>query len=542
MLLAYRQKNRSTVSEANDQPAPLTVQEKIAVFLLPNIGDILFVLLLWFPLWLSPSFVFGDGSTGWHLVAGNYILDTHSIPHQDLFSYTMKDAPWVAYEWLSDALMALSVRAGGLNLLAVFVACAVGLLIIMLYQRCRKEGAHFLPAMFLCLISVMLIAVHWLARPHLFTFFGVYIFSTVLHDFYLGRIGKWRLLTTLALCMLVWVNTHPAFLLGFVLIAIYLFCSLAGAVVWARSSEWKDYLERAKWLALSVVACGVATLINPYGTKLYEYVQHYLHGNKVLNATDEFLSPVFHGGLQPACLEILFACLLLGLAVSKRRITMPRLLTCLAFGHLTLTAVRNMPLFAIIALPVISHLFGQISFGLNEDKLNWKWLREQWVTRTATFDENELLCNKHVWPIVVFVLLVAAACNGGSLFGNKMLACGWGEKTKPTVTLECLRQAEKNGTLAPDRGFNYDNWGGYLRYMLGTRVFIDDRADFYGEDFYTRYSIINMVQPGWQKLLDQQHIQWVLTPKHTRLELALNEASDWRKASEDPASVLFVRK
>jgi hypothetical protein len=528
------------MSEPGDAtPTPVPLKEKIAAYLLPNLGDILFLLLLQIPLSFLPSYVFGDGSTGWHLVNGDYILQNHHVATQDLISYTHADAPWVAYEWLSDVLMAGLVKLGGLNLLAVAVASAVGLLIIFLYQRCRKEGAHFLLAAFMCTITVIIMAIHWLARPHLFTFFGVYLFTTRLDDFYRDQIRRWHLLVPLTLFMVLWVNCHPAFLFGFVLLAIYLVSSLFLAVVSGEGEKRHEYVQKVRWLGVTTLSCAAATLINPYGFALFQYISNYLKGSRVLANTAEFLSPVFHGALQPTCLEILFALLLLGLAFSSRRLSLPRVLVCLAFAHLALSAVRNMPLFAIIALPAIAQLSAGILPAVSSESGNG--LRQRWAKMSAIFDENEALCSKHLWPILCVIVLAVAAINGGSLLGKKLLDSSWGPKDKPIATLDYLRAQEQSKQLDPDRGFNFDNWGGYLRYRLGTRVFIDDRADFYGERFYGQYAIINLVQPGWQKLLDDYKIQWILTPKNGPLAAALKETSAWRNVSEDEASVLFVR-
>ncbi len=59
----------------------------------------------------DPDMLFGDGSTGWHIVSGNYILRHHNIPHTDIMSYTFADKALVAYEWLSDVFMAALVNA-----------------------------------------------------------------------------------------------------------------------------------------------------------------------------------------------------------------------------------------------------------------------------------------------------------------------------------------------------------------------------------------------------------------------------------------------
>jgi len=531
-----------------DVAVPLTKKEKIILFFLPNVGDIIFIFFLQIPLFLRPSFLFGDGSTGWHLVAGDFILQTHQIPYHDLFSYTHPDAPWVAYEWLSDLLMAFAVKLGGLNLLAVCCGCSIGWLLILLYGRCRKEGAHVLLALLLVVIGTLVTAVHWLARPHLFTFFGIYLFTTRLEDYYRGEIGKLQLLIPLTLFMLLWVNTHPAFLFGFALMGIYLFSSLvvswfqffgSGAPVAPGMEKISNHRrERVKWIALSMVACGAATLVNPYGTHLYSYIAQYLKGNSVLAATDEFLSPVFHGTLQPVCLELLFGAFIVGLAMGVNRLTLPRLLTCLAFGHLVLSAVRNMPLYAIVILPAISLLLAKVAWPSFAGSSQ---LVAKWRAGSRGFDENESMCNSHIWPMAIFVFLSIASLNGGKLFGADVISCSWGHKDKPSATLEYLSKEEAAKRLDPNHGFNYDNWGGYIRYRLGTRVFIDDRADFYGENFYTRYSVISLVQPGWKKLLDEYKVQWILMPKNSRLGAALADEPDWHKASSDDASALFVR-
>ncbi len=554
----------------------------------PDIGDILFLFIIFIPLMMRPTFLFGDGSTGWHLVTGEYVLSTHQIPHTDLFSYNVIDGNpekfWVAYEWLSDTLMALLVRIGGLNLLAVAVSCAIGLLFLMLYDRCRKEGCHFLVVLFICILGALVSAVHWLARPHLFTFFGVLIFSGALEDYYRRTISSTKLLLILGLYMLVWVNCHPAFVIGFVLIAIYLFTSLCSAAYFAPGPKRNSYLETARTLAIALGCTFVASLANPNGLVLYQYIVKYLKGSSVLAATDEFLSPIFHFTLHPTCLELLFATFIVGLAITQKRLSFPRLLCCLAFSHLALSAVRNMPLFAIIILPAIAQLYSKVRLageyrspriitidGTNElgaaavlpavasksETLEteptppakwWQTIVNKWNRIGQGIDDEEWRCKMHLIPIGFLIFFTVAAIMGGKPFGMDILASGFDPLDKPTTTLDYLKAAEADGRLQVNKGFNYDNWGGYIKYKLGTPVFIDDRADYYGEKYYARYSIINQVlsfapgTPGWLDWLANLHIQWVLVPKDSRLAQALRLADGWSVASQDPAAILLVRE
>jgi len=512
---------------------------------LPDLGDVIFILLLQLLLFNVPNFVFGDGSTGWHLVTGNYILQTHSVPHQDILSYTFPGKAWVAYEWLSDAIMAGIDRLAGLNGVAVFCSSLIALTFLLVYERCRWVGCHFGFVVPIVVLGAIASSVHWLARPHLFTFLGIYIFAVTLESFHRGTISEKRMLLTLVPCMLLWVNLHPGFVLGFVLLFIYLFSETAGALCYPPGTERLGYRNRRKWLSICLAATLAASLITPYGVQLYGYIGRYLMGNRVLAATDEYASPVFHGALQPVCLELLFALLIISLVTSKARPSLPHLLSCLAFGLLALSSQRSIPFFVIVASPLIAYLLGQSELlpkveeeEKKAEKTRWltRWLKS-WSSLGQSYDLMEYRCKMHLVPMAAVGVLFIVAINGGNMFGSRVLASSFDQKSKPSLTLDYIRDHK----LSPERGFNYDNWGGYIRYRLGIPVFIDDRADFYGQGFYLDYGRVSTVAPGWLDLLKQYKIEWVLFPRDSALAARLMEQPDWQKVCEDPAAYLFVK-
>ncbi len=508
-------------------------------YLLPDLADLLFVAVLYLALFLKPNMMFIDGSTGWHLVSGNYILQHHQVPRADIISYTFAGKPWIAYEWLSDLLMAALVRLGGLNLLAVIVAGAIALLFFLLYRRCRQSHCNFVIAATLTMFGAIVSAIHWLARPHLFTFFGVYIFYTLLDRYYNGMISSKKLAVSLCFCMLVWSNCHPGFVIGLGLIGIYLVCAIIAYIT--ETVQAKRVADLIVILVLNLIT----TLCNPYGFGLYSYIGHYLFKtNHILEATDEFLSPVFHGGMQPALLEIMFALFIIGLVISKGRINLPDLLVYLVFAHLGLSAQRNMALYAIVAVPIIARLYsdtilnpagGRLYQQLND---HWRALLTKLNTINAGFTENERLCSLHILPMSIFAALVCIALNGGQVLGFNILHSDFPEKNIPNKTLNIIKKLH----LDPQEGMSFDNWGGVIKYKIDYPVFIDDRADFYGEQFYSQYAVLTQILPGWQKLLDQYKISWVLLPYNNRLTNELRADSHWQQIGEDQASVLMMRK
>jgi hypothetical protein len=510
---------------------------------LPSVADIIFIAIIYLAIFKLPNFMFADGSTGWHLVTGHYILDNFSIPHTDIISYTFPNKEWVAYEWLFDVIAAALDKIGGLKLLAVASVCFIATLFLNLYEDCRKTSCHFIFVLVLTIMGSLISAVHWLARPHLFTFWGVYIFSKLLSKFDQGLISNKKLLLFLSLTMIIWVNTHPAFLLGFAIILIYLITALFN---WAINSDINIkalYKEKAKKLSLAFVCVFSASFLNPYFYKLYSYIFQYFQQKTVLEQTDEYMSPVFHGALQPTCLELLFFALLIGLLASTKRPSLGQFLTVAAFAHLALASVRNTACFVIVSLPVICALLAHINFKSlfnidNEHMANWfKPINKWWHHIGSLFDKIESQCNMHILPIVLTIVLVISCFNDGKLFGVPIVSSGFDPKNKPTVTLDYV----KDHKLAAEHGFTYDNWGGYIRYKTGMKVFIDDRADFYGQKFYLDYASPATLQPGWQKVLDNYKIDWILFPNNSTLAFRLKEEPNWKLVAQDQASMLFER-
>jgi len=90
---------------------------------------------------------------------------------------------------------------------------------------------------------------------------------------------------------------------------------------------------------------------------------------------------------------------------------------------------------------------------------------------------------------------------------------------------------------------NSDNFGGYLM-SRGIPVFIDARADFYGNQRVDAYATINESnQPeSIQKILDDFHISWTLLRPSSGALLYLNTRTDWRKIHEDETAVVHIRQ
>jgi hypothetical protein len=408
--------------------------------------------------------------------------------------------------------------------LAAVWAISLASLVLLLYQRMRSYGCHFAAAMFFSIIGLIASASHWLVRPHLFTFFGVFFFYTKLEDFYRGKLSGRALFLWLLPCMVIWVNTHPAFLLAYAISGLYLLVTACGAACGRRSSGRPVLVLATLLLALILVS-----FINPYGVTLYHYIADYLKGTAILAVTDEFKIPDFKHSIHAVFLEILFASLLVG-AYLRGRLTATSTAMLLAFGHLALNAVRNISLFAIVALPALGSLYGSALFSPAQDSWLGR-LYERMRLATAEFNKQEALSKYHILPLVYSLIIIAGAGFGG------LVKSDFDGAVQPTATLKYISEHK----LSRGKGFNLDNWGGLLRYKLDQPVFIDDRADFYGADFYNRYGLICETRSGWRPVFDQYNFDWVLFPKDSALIQELKKDPAWREACQDQAAILLVR-
>src|SRR5437868_10892667 len=86
-----------------------------------------------------------DPDVWWHLRSGQLIVETHSIPHTDPFSFTRAGQPWIDHEWLSEVLIYGIYRAAGSTGLIVAFAVVTALAFLLVFLRC--SGRPYLAAL-----------------------------------------------------------------------------------------------------------------------------------------------------------------------------------------------------------------------------------------------------------------------------------------------------------------------------------------------------------------------------------------------------------
>ncbi|MGA2355484.1 MAG: hypothetical protein ABSG02_13395 [Terriglobales bacterium] len=458
-----------------------------------------------------------DPDLWWHLRTGQWIVETHSIPHSDPFSFTRAGHAWISHEWLSEVIFFELYKHGGAAALIVFSAIVTTAGFMFLYLRCRPGGQKRHWAAAAIALGALASAPSWGVRPQMFTFTLASLLLLLIDR---GE-ARPKFLLWIPPIFLLWLNLHGGFALGPALLVAYgigvLLESAAGNTPWP---EARPILLR---IVLLLIACLALVPLNPSGTHLYRYPLDTLRSSGMRSFISEWHSPDFHASLYRPLL-LLWLILLTALASSRvhlrGRVIVPLLLTAFA----ALDAVRHIPIFVLLAIPVVvtalpvspksmlrrphnSRRF-RPAFGLFIVLLMALFAAVRWAILAR--DQNARVAE-------VFPERAVAVLRGNSL---------------------SLNNSRQNQKL-----FIYYDWGGFAIWNLYPtyRVFVDGRADLYGDDLLHSLSTLIYLRTGWQDILDRWQVDTVLVPSSCALAQALLLDGHWRATFSDSQAIVFSR-
>ncbi len=464
----------------------------------------LFVLLL--AIAVRPTI---DPDMWWHLRTGEAILDG-GIPRRDIFSFTYPTNVWVTHEWLSQVFMWGVYRLAGLNALMVTFAVITTVTWGLVYLL--SDGKPYVAGMVVA-VAAKASQVVWGSRPQLFNLLFLAVFIFLLERRRDGAVGK-QAYAAFPLLILVWANLHSGFVLGIVVLGTYL---IGGYFERRRRAPDRRTLPHGdlRRLGLALVAAALVSLVNPNGLRLWTF--------PIDNLTSPLQRELIVEWFPPTPDQLIFW-LTLGLVVvgvvgfvaASRR---PAATDVLMFGGTAVGAflsVRNIPIFAIAATPIVCRYL--------TDALSAKSL-------VAPGDEPE--------PRRLPTLVAGAAIGGAAFVIAATTMAGNAATVRDAFPEAAVDWVEANGRTG-ERIFNAYGWGGYLIWR-GLPVYVDGRADVYGDAGLINFRQTWDVEPGWEEPLDRFEVSLVMVPRGSRLAVVLDEAPRWRTEYEDPVTLVFGR-
>ncbi len=450
-----------------------------------------------------------DPDLWWHLRTGQWILEAGQIPHYDVFSFTRAGAHWVSHEWLSEIAFFELWKHLGFTSLIIFSSIVTSSGFILLYARCKGRPQWAAAA---TALGALAASPAWGVRPQMFTFTLTALLLWLMDH---GE-EKPKLLLWILPIFLLWLNLHAGFALAPALLLAYgagLLCEVAlGTTTWINA---RPLILRVGLLLLAMAAI---VPINPSGTELFRYPFTTLSSVGMRSYISEWFSPDFHRLIYRPTL-LLWLLLVVALAFGSRRPKMRTLLPLSFAGAASLDAARHIPIFVLLAVPVIASI------------------PDRWDALSTWRVEGRLNRFRPLFNIGVVVLIGAFALSKWVVVSrNQALREA---ETYPESAIHSLISSRTSSRI-----FAYYDWGGYVIWKLypESRVFVDGRADLYGDDLMRQFERTIELHNDWKTALDAWTIDTVLLPPSCALTQALLIDSDWQGVFSDSRAVIFVRK
>jgi len=417
-----------------------------------------------------------DNSFLTHLATGREII-AHGFVHHDVFTWTSQGRDVVVQSWLASLLYGVVddlAGFGGLRVLTGFLAGALAWLVWNLGDQNPSVHTRVLVTAPILVIGAGM----WSGRPLLI---ALVMLAVTLRTAQ-GR-GSVR---HLAVVGFVWIGVHGSWPLGMVLLT----ARIAGARM--DHSDFRRESKALAWLGAGILLGGVA---NPYGPRLLIFPIQLLGRREVLSHVVEWQSPSFDALYARAFLLVIVVTII---AVTRRS-TWRSLLPAIIFIAAALVSRRNIPIAAVVAIPVMAEglpSLGRLKVGESSAVIH----------RLGTM----LLAAVLVLPIV------------GVRSPNVDLS------KYPVEAIDVLENAGMSPAdthlIHPDFVGNYLD----LRYGDEGSAWIDDRYELHEASLMADYLVLFDAGPSWREVLDRTGGVTLVWQTDRALTQLVSEIAGWK--------------
>lgn len=449
-----------------------------------------------------------------HLARGEYIAEYGKLLDHDIYTFTVAEQPFQDVNWLTQCVYAVLFALGGLALVQTINALTLAISLGLLVHLCRKRCGSLVLAMAVGL-AVFLGLWHVLSiRPQSFSILLFVLFLLVLD----ASVRRPWLLVTLPLLEGLWANLHGAFPAGIMLLGCFGLAELLRAV---QAHTWTPRLSA---LTFAFVGCLAATLANPYGWHIYEYVG--LTSQRAgSRGIDEWLPPSFDQLIGIAfflSLPVLAGILIVAWKKNRFVPELEEAILILCFLPLAAMSIRMVAWWLLVIGLPLSRALATLFLNARDADMP----RTMGATMTT-----------------VVLLLIAVFSVPWLAAFNPLLA--WKDRERVEHRLEAVHQYLATH-VGKGRVFTRLEWGEYLgrRGHPNFPVFMDGRIEIYPDDVWQAYSQITQAYRSWQDDLKAYGVNVLVLDAvyHERLGL-LDQVrqSNWREVFRVGEAIVFTR-
>jgi hypothetical protein len=457
-----------------------------------------------------------DTDTWWHVRSGETMLETRTILTTDPFSLTKRGEAWIDHSWGAQLIMYGFYRLAGNAGLAIYTALLATAGMAVVYLMC--EGNPYVRG-FALILGAAAASVFWSARPQMLSFFLSTITLYLLHLYKRKKVDRLWLIPVL---MIVWVNLHGGFAIGFIL----LFGTIAGEVLGrlfdGANPDVLTWRQIGKLIVITVIAAAVL-VINPNTVQMWGYPFRTVGIGVLQSFIQEWNSPNFHGR-ETWPFVFLLVGTLAAVGLGSRKLDWTDLVLVGGTAFLAMYAGRNISVFAIVTTPVFTrHLHSWL-----EDK-GWRLARSR-PPRGGMLVMNYVLLGLITGGALLYILTTL----------NPATVRKAQEDYLPVKVAEFL-----NTNVDPQTAgamFNSYNWGGYLMFAAPQfPVFVDGRTDLYDDVLLTTW-LNTTLGKDWQQTFSTWNIRLVVIEKESALAGILRTDPTWREVYADEKASVFQKE
>jgi len=273
---------------------------------------------------------FADTDLWGHVRFGLDILRDGFATGPDPYTFT-QGKPFLYHEWLGGVVMAVAYRVAGPAGLGLLKAAIGALLLALVWHALRHKafawrwgGIAVAAWSTLPLLSTL--------RPQQWTAIGVVIICRILTT-------RSRAIWCVPVLFAMWANLHGGWMVGGLVLFVWT------VVAWIQRQP-----ERGRLLLVGAMSF-VATLLNPYGVELWQYLLETMRQNR---ADLSEWQPIVRNGAGPVILWILGVATTVLSWVKVGRPPAAPLAALVVLGYAAANVTRLVPLFALAAVMLLS--------------------------------------------------------------------------------------------------------------------------------------------------------------------------------------------
>ncbi len=441
--------------------------------------------------WFDPG---RDGDIAWQQWLGLHILHSGALPSAlGPEAFTAPGAPWIPQEWALSIAVALTV--GTPWFVALVAANTVAALAVLFFTAlaARRLGATTVPvAIAVACVGFSMLESYGIRAQ----VFGWAFLAAIMYVLRCGK-HKWWIPVIVAL----WANVHASAMLAPALLALW----TAGTALQERG--WTTAVRR---YALLTIASAGAVFLTPLTYRLPVYAVELLH-SPIRAAINEW-QPSTLGAVSftLGALVLIAGVCILGVDGSRR---WPELLVIGAVTYLAITAVRNVPVCAIVLAPVVAQRFG--------------------IRMPARARINTIFAEAPACVLLYCGTFAAAVVSGLLLAQSPQFRTG----NLPQAAIAQLAALPGTHNLYCEDFA----WCSLALRHGNVREFIDGRCDPFPIAVWKDYVAVFRAKGGWRSILDRRGVNAVLVDKKRALARGLASWRGWRLAYADDDYRLFVR-